>query len=134
MKAALRIVAINMLSLFLTSALIPGFHIATSFPSLLSAAVILTLLTFVIKPILQVLSFPFTIMTLGLFSIVTNAIVIWILQRFVPSLIITTFTIQKIAFLGIVIPNIQISSIILAYIVIAAILSGITAAINWAIS
>lgn len=134
MKAALRVVAINMLSLFLTSTLIPGFHITTSFPSLLSASVILTLLTFVIKPILQVLSFPFTIMTFGLFSIVTNAIVIWILQRFVPSLIITTFTIQTIAFWGIVIPKIQISSIILAYIVIAAILSGITAAIHWAIS
>lgn len=134
MKSLLRIIAINMLALFLTGTLIPGFHIATSFISLLTAAAILTLLTFVVKPILQVLSFPFTIMTFGLFSVITNAIVLWILQHFVPSLIITTFTIQTISFVGIVIPKIQISSIILSYIVIAAILSGITAAINWAIS
>ncbi len=133
MKGIVRVVGINMLALLLTSILIPGFHITTSLLNLFTAALFLSIITFVVKPILQILSIPFTLMTFGLFSVVTNAIVIWILQRFVPTLIITTFTIAKISFLGISIPKIEISSIILAYIVIAAVLSCVTAAIKWLI-
>jgi len=134
MKGILRSVGINMLALLLTAALIPGFHITASLPDLFTAGIILTIITFVVKPILQILSLPFRIMTFGLFSVITNAIVIWILQRFVPTLLITTFHIQRIAFIGFAIPKIEISSIILAYIVIAAVLSGITVGINWLIS
>ncbi len=133
MKGILRIVGINMLALLLTSILIPGFHIASSPANLFTAGLLLTIITFVVKPILQVLSIPFTLMTFGLFSVVTNAIVIWILQRFVPTLIITTFTIEKIGFAGFAVPRIEISSIILAYIVIAAMLSFVTAGIKWLI-
>lgn len=131
MKGIVRVIGVNMLALLMTSVLIPGFHIIASLPSLFTAGILLTLITFVVKPILQILSLPFTIMTFGLFSIITNAIVIWILQRFVPTLLITTFTIHRIGFSGFAIPKIEISSIILAYIVIAAVLSGITAGINW---
>lgn len=134
MKGILRTIGINTLALLLTAVLIPGFHITASFSSLLSAGLLLTIISFVVKPILQILTLPFTIITLGLFSVVTNAVVIWILQRFVPTLLITTFTIQKIAIAGISIPKIEISSIILAYIVIAAVISGITAGITWLIS
>lgn len=131
MKGIVRTIGINMLALFLTAVFIPGFHITATFLTFLTAGVLLTAITFVVKPILQILSLPFNFMTFGLFSLITNAIVIWILQRFVPSLIITTFSIQKIAFWGFSVPKIEISSIILAYIVIAAILSAITAGINW---
>lgn len=133
MKGIARTVGINMLALFLTAVFIPGFHITATFFTFFTAGVLLTLITFIVKPILQILSLPFNIMTFGIFSVVTNAIVIWILQRFVPSLLITTFQIQRIAFWGFAIPKIEISSIILAYIVIAAILSFITAAIKWLI-
>lgn len=133
MKGVLRTIGINTLALSLTSVLIPGFHINASLLSLLTAGLLLTLITFIVKPILQILSLPFTIMTFGLFSLITNAIVIWILQRFVPTLLITTFTVQRIAFAGFAIPKIEISSIILAYIVVAGILSCITAFIRWLI-
>lgn len=134
MKGIVRVIGINMLALFLTAVFIPGFHITATFGTFLSAGALLTLITFIVKPVLQVLSIPFTVATFGLFTLITNTIVLWILQRFVPSLIITTFAIRSIAFIGIVIPKIEISSIILAYIVIAAIISGLTAAINWIIS
>lgn len=133
MKGIVRTIGINMLALFLTAVFIPGFHITATFATFLSAGVLLTLITFIVKPILQILSLPFNLMTFGLFSVITNTIVLWILQRFVPSLIITTFTIHRITFWGLTIPKIEISSIILSYIVIAAILSGLTAAINWLI-
>lgn len=134
MKGILRTIGINTLALLVTAVVIPGFHIIASPQSLLSAGLILTIITFIVKPILHVLTLPFTIITFGLFSVITNAIVIWILQRFVPTLLITTFTIQQLSFVGLAIPKIEISSIILAYIVIAAAISAITAGINWLIS
>lgn len=132
MKAILRTIGVNALALLLTAIIIPGFHITISVGSFLTAGLLLTIISFIVKPVLKILTLPFTLLTFGLFSLVTNAIVIWILQRFVP-LIITSFAISRISFLGLTIPSIQISSIILAYIVVAAVLSLITAAINWLI-
>jgi len=134
MKKILRTIGINTLALLLTTVLIPGFHINSSLLSLLTAGLLLTLISFVIKPVLQILSAPFALMTFGLFSVIINAIILWILQRFVPTLLITPFTIQKISFVGLSIPKIEINSIILAYIVIAGVISILTAGITWLIS
>ena len=132
MKKILRAIGINALALLLTAILIPGFHITASLGSFVTAGLLLTVIAFIVRPILQVLTLPFTIITFGLFSLITNAIVLWILQRFAP-IIITTFSTHEIALAGISIPKIEISSIILAYIVIAGFLSLITAGINWLI-
>lgn len=132
MKKILRAIGINALALLLTAILLPGFHITTSLVSFVTAGLLLTVIAFIVKPILQVLTLPFTIITFGLFSLITNAIVLWILQRFAP-IIITTFSTYPMTFAGISIPKIEISSIILAYIVIAGFLSLITAGINWLI-
>ena len=69
-------VMLNMLSLWV----IDYFSSSVSFSGLGSlgvTALILTLLNATIRPLLQVLSLPFSILTLGLFSLVINGIVLW---------------------------------------------------------
>ena len=58
--------------LWLASRLVPGVAF-TDTPSLLLAAVLLGVVNAVVRPILVVLTFPITIITLGLFLLVVNA-------------------------------------------------------------
>jgi putative membrane protein len=62
-------------SLLLVSKVIPGFRIK-DFKTALIAAVILGLLNIFLRPILQILALPITIVTLGAFYFVVNALVL----------------------------------------------------------
>ena len=54
-------------------------------------AVVLALANTLLKPVLFVLTLPFTIVTLGLFLLVLNACMLWITGRLVPGLHISGF-------------------------------------------
>jgi len=61
------------------SRLLPGFEISGW------GAAILAAMNTIVKPILFVLTLPFTILTLGLFLFVLNAIVLWLTSLVVPG-------------------------------------------------
>lgn len=67
---------INALALVFVSYLLPGVHVA-GFASALVAALILGLVNTIIRPVLIVLTIPVTILTLGLFLLVINALMFW---------------------------------------------------------
>ena len=52
----------------------------------------LTLFNMFIKPIINVLTLPINIITLGLFSLVINGLLFWYLGRFINGFNVTTFT------------------------------------------
>ena len=64
---------------------LPGFHV-TSFGQALIAAIVLGIANTILKPILFVLTLPFTILTLGLFLLVLNAMMLWVTDALVPGL------------------------------------------------
>ena len=51
---------------------------------------VLGLLNFFVKPILKILAFPITMMTLGLFSLVINLFILWLATILVPQFAIHT--------------------------------------------
>lgn len=67
--------------LWLSAYLVPGVSFAST-GSLLAAAVILGLVNAVVRPILVVLTFPITVLTLGLFLLVVNAAMIGLTSMF----------------------------------------------------
>ena len=82
-------------SLVITAYLVPGFVIQ-SFVAALIASVILGLVNAIVRPILVLLTLPITIVSLGLFLFVVNAITIWLagyltpgfdVRGFIPALI-----------------------------------------------
>jgi len=77
-------------ALVITAYLVPGFVI-TSFVAALVAAVILGLVNAVVKPILVVLTLPLTVVTLGLFLFVINAITIWLAGLLTPGFDVNGF-------------------------------------------
>jgi putative membrane protein len=71
-------------SLLVVDALFRGVTIA-SFPVAIVAGLAIGCLNGSIRPILQFLSLPFTIVTLGLFSLVVNGFCFWLASLIVPG-------------------------------------------------
>ncbi len=67
------------------SRVLPGFQV-DGWQAALIGAVVLALANTILKPVLFVLTLPFTILTLGLFLLVLNALMLWITGRIVPGL------------------------------------------------
>lgn len=67
---------LNAVALLVVAYVLPGISVA-SFGSALIAALVLGLLNAIVKPILTILTLPLTIVTLGLFLLVLNALVFW---------------------------------------------------------
>jgi putative membrane protein len=75
------VMAVVMLGL---SRMLPGFRVDGFWPAFF-AAIVLAAVNTIVKPILFVLTLPFTILTLGLFLFVLNAICLWITAVIVPG-------------------------------------------------
>ena len=67
---------LNAVALLAVAYLLPGITVA-SFGSALIAALVLGLVNMLVKPVLVLLTLPITIVTLGLFLIVINALLFW---------------------------------------------------------
>ncbi len=71
-------------AMMLLSRVLPGFEVHGWVPALV-ASLVLGAVNAVLKPILFVLTLPFTILTLGLFLLVLNAMMLWITAMLVPG-------------------------------------------------
>ncbi len=60
-------------------------------PAAVIAAVVLAVVNALIKPIVHVLSFPVTVLSLGLFSLVISALMLYIVAAVVPGVETTGF-------------------------------------------
>lgn len=79
----------NTLAIFLADYLLTGFVIEGDILSFFIAGLVLGLINFFIKPALKMISTPLIIITLGLFTIVINMALLWILQYLIVELTIS---------------------------------------------
>lgn len=77
-------IIISSLAVLLTAYLLPGIYVDDYVVSLL-VAVVLALLNGFLKPVLILLTIPFTVFTLGLFLLVINAAIVMLAERFVSG-------------------------------------------------
>lgn len=73
--------AISALGLWLASAIVPGIGV-DGFGTLVLAALLLGVVNALVRPILILLTLPFTIITLGLFLLVINAAMLSLVALF----------------------------------------------------
>jgi len=64
--------------------LVSGVEVEDAFAAVV-AAVVLGIANAVVRPLLVVLTFPLTVLTLGLFLLVVNALVLWLVSAVVPG-------------------------------------------------
>jgi putative membrane protein len=78
------------LSLLIVDILFPGVSLA-NFPAAMGAAVVIGVINSFFKPILVILSFPVTLLTLGFFALVVNGFCFWLASILVPGFVVKGF-------------------------------------------
>ena len=81
---------LSAVALMIVARLVPGFYIR-SFGAALIAALVIGLVNATLGFFLKVLTFPFIILTLGLFWLVVNALMLIVASKIVPGFVITGF-------------------------------------------
>lgn len=83
-------IVINIFALLIVSYLIPGFQFADIWAAIVTAVVIGVVNTYV-RPVLQILFLPLTIVTVGITAFLINVVLLWGVSYFVPGFQIDSF-------------------------------------------
>lgn len=90
MKTVLKFLG-TVAAIMLTVHLVPGVSVSGGWISLFLAALVWSVISLVIKPVLKILTLPVTIITFGLFSFVLNAALFWAMTLVVPGFSVMGF-------------------------------------------
>ena len=77
MRLLLRLL-INAAALWVATQVVPGISFSGDWRLLLIVVLVFGVLNVLVRPVLIVLTFPFLLLTLGLFTLVLNAFMLWL--------------------------------------------------------
>lgn len=83
-------ILVNALAVFITAYLLKGVTVKNFLHAIL-VAVVLSIINAIIKPILVILTIPITILTLGLFILVINALIIMLVDYLLSGFKVKNF-------------------------------------------
>ncbi len=78
------------LALIFTAWLIPGIEVSSIWAAML-ACVIIALINAFVKPVIQIITLPINILTIGIFSLVINALLFMLAGWITPGIEIESF-------------------------------------------
>jgi putative membrane protein len=81
---------LNGLAVLATAYLLPNVEV-TDYQTALLTALALSIANVVIKPLLIIFTIPITVMTLGLFLLVINSVIILLVDHFIPGFSVNGF-------------------------------------------
>ena len=95
---------VNLIALMAAAQFVPGFSMNSNIESILILTAIFTFINLLIKPILKLIFSPFIFLSLGLFSLVINAIILKLLDIWsinvtisgIPTLVYSTLLITAV--------------------------------------
>ena len=79
-------------SVFATTYIVSGISLSPIVTTALIVGASLTLFNMFIKPIINILTLPINIVTLGLFSLVINGLLFWFLGTVIKGFTVSTFS------------------------------------------
>lgn len=130
MKAVLRHIVYYAISLAILPVFLSGIDITGGFQTYLLAGIILTILYYIIKPIVGIVSFPLTIISTGLFTFLINTLVLYLMTIFLPQVDIGKTVIHGFSLWGITGSNIHLNRL-LSYLFCSAIMTIFMGAARW---
>lgn len=82
---------VNMVAILIISHLFPKMIWVDGFLSALVAAFLLGIVNVIVRPILVFLTFPLTLLTLGLFLLIINGLMLWLVSALVKGFHVSGF-------------------------------------------
>lgn len=81
----------NVLALYLANMWVAGFSVTGSWKEYLIAGLVLGILNLIVRPILKMVTLPLIIVSLGLFLIVINAVILWLAAQLTGYIVIDNY-------------------------------------------
>jgi putative membrane protein len=81
---------LSSLAIFITAYLLPGVELGSFFVAIV-VAIVLGLVNAIIRPLLILLTLPINILTLGLFTLVINGLLVLLVASLVPDFQVRSF-------------------------------------------
>lgn len=88
--------AINVFALLVVAYLVPGF-VLDNFWSAVVAAIMIGVVNTFIRPVIQLIALPLTLLTFGLAAFLINVLMLWLASAIVPGFTIASFASALIA-------------------------------------
>lgn len=82
--------SINVFSLFIVEYLVPGFRLDSLWTAIV-AAVVIGIVNMFVKPVLQIIALPISILTLGITAFLINVALLYAVSKIVPGFFINSF-------------------------------------------
>jgi len=93
-------IIINSIAIYTAVQLVEGIDLTVNFYNLVLAGLLLGIINTFIKPVITLLSLPFVLLTFGLFTIIINVGLLFMMTHLIPSFEIASFW---SGFLGVII-------------------------------
>lgn len=132
MRAIARNVGIYSFSLFALTQVLSGVKISGGAITYVVGGAVLSIMFVIIKPILNIITLPLNVITLGTFSFLINSIILYLLTILVPGISIAAFVFKGFSFAGFVVPSITLNTFF-AFIVASLFLSIFVGFLTWLI-
>jgi len=84
-------IIINAIAVYMAVLLVGGINLEVNFYNLVLAGLFLGIINAFIKPLVNLLTFPFILLTFGLFTIIINVGLLFLMTYLVPSFEINSF-------------------------------------------
>lgn len=84
-------VIINAIAIYAAVQIVDGISLKITFLNLILAGLLLGIINTFIKPVLTLLSLPFVLLTFGLFTIIINVALLFLMAYLIPSFEIAGF-------------------------------------------
>jgi putative membrane protein len=81
---------VSALALYLTAGILSGIEL-NGVMSVLGGALAIGIVNALLRPVLLILTLPLTVVTLGFFALVLNALLLWLASGFVPGFHVAGF-------------------------------------------
>jgi putative membrane protein len=90
MKLILKLI-LSAIAIIILAKFLPGVSLSPPYTTALLVAAVLAVLNALVKPLLILLTFPITLVTLGLFLFVINAVIILLADKFIDGFSVSGF-------------------------------------------
>ncbi len=84
-------IIINAIAVYAAVRLVEGIDLTINFYNLVLAGILLGVINTLIKPILTILALPFVLLTFGLFTVIINVGLLFLMAYLIPSFEIANF-------------------------------------------
>jgi putative membrane protein len=102
---------VNAALLLIVARLVPGLRVE-GWGSALIGALVLGLVNFFVRPVMVILTLPLTMLTLGLFLLIVNGFMLWLVSVLVPGIRLRGFGAAVLASLLLSLLNLAVSALV----------------------